>query len=95
MSSSPTRGSKADEWIERLRAASTRDEVLGAVWDLRDDAYDFPGEWQRVSAVRLLHFLADQLEQVADGTVTWERFGRLIGNAVADARSGTPSNWDG
>lgn len=95
MSGFQARESKADEWIERLRAASTRDAALNTVWDLRDDAYDFPAEWQRLTAVRLLHFLAEQLEQAGDDAIDWEQFGNLVGNAVAVARSDTSSNWDG
>lgn len=86
MSSLPARLSKADEWIERLRAASTRGAALDAVWDLRDDAYDFPDEWQRLTAVRLSSFLADQLNQAADDAIAWEQFGALVGNAQLSPR---------
>lgn len=87
--------SRASEWVERLQNATSREAVLAAVWDLRDDAYDHPDAWDRVSVVRLLTFLGDDLEDAPDGTFDWSRFGALLGAALGAARSESGTNWDG
>lgn len=93
---SPTlrRMSRALEWVERLQTATTREEVMAAVWDLRDDAYDHPVAWERFSVVRLLTFLGGDLEDTPDGTFDWSRFGALLGTALGAARSESGTNWD-
>lgn len=87
---------RAPEWIRRLQSAATREEVLAAVWDLRDDAYDHPEAWERFTAVRLLTFLGGELEDATeDETFDWSRFGALFGAGVGAARSESATNWDG
>lgn len=90
-----SRQSQADAWLDRLRAASDREAALAVVWDLRDDAYDFPEAWTNVTVVRLMHFLADELEHTSDDAIDWGKFGSLLATAVKAARSNIPSNWDG
>ena len=86
--------SNAEAWVERLRHARTKAEVLDAVLDLRDDAYDHPDAWERFNTVRLLHFLADGLEDTTEDSNNWGSLGFLLGHAVGVARSDVPSNWD-
>ena len=82
-------------WLERLQRAKTREDVLAAVWDLRDNAYDLPEAWKFVTPVRFLQYLGESLEDATDEATNWDYFGALIGEVIAKARSGLPTNWDG
>lgn len=86
--------SRAPEWVERLKNATTKEDVVAVIYDLRDDAYDHPEAWDRFTVVRLLTFLGDDLEDAPDGTFGWSRFGSLLGAAMGAARTES-NNWDG
>jgi hypothetical protein len=49
--------------LQRLGAAETRQQLVDALWDLRDSAYDQPQVWTTLTAETLLQALAEELEQ--------------------------------
>jgi hypothetical protein len=52
------------EQVRRLRDATTRGEVLNALWNLRDSAFDRPQSWQALTAETLLQALAETIENI-------------------------------
>jgi hypothetical protein len=53
--------------ILRLRAAKTSDEILDALWDLRDSAYDHPQSWHALTAETLFQALAETVAEASSG----------------------------
>jgi hypothetical protein len=49
--------------LQRLGAAKTKQQLVDALWDLRDSAYDQPQVWTALTAETLLQALAEELEQ--------------------------------
>ncbi|MDR7384748.1 hypothetical protein [Promicromonospora iranensis] len=49
--------------MQRLDAAQTKDELVEALWDLRDLVYDQPEIWGALTAEMVLQGLAYELEQ--------------------------------
>lgn len=49
--------------LARLGAAATKQQLVDALWDLRDSAYDQPQAWRALTAEMLLQALAEELEQ--------------------------------
>jgi hypothetical protein len=49
--------------FQRLGAAKTKQQLVDALWDLRDSAYDQPHAWTALTAETLLQALAEELEQ--------------------------------
>ena len=58
----------------------TATQIASLLWDLRDDAYDHPEQWEGVSAVACWQGVASLLEGIADGTHhgTPREFVRLV-----------------
>lgn len=74
-----------DEFIQalhRLRDATAREEILDALWDLRDLAFDRPGSWAPLTADTLLQALAEAVEDMsADDRRDWLIANRLLAHA--------------
>jgi hypothetical protein len=49
--------------LQRLGAAETKEQLVDALWDLRDSAYDQPQAWTAMTAEKLLQALAEELEK--------------------------------
>jgi hypothetical protein len=49
--------------LQRLGVAETKQQLVDALWDLRDSAYDQPHVWTALTADTLLQALAEELEQ--------------------------------
>jgi hypothetical protein len=49
--------------LRKLGAAETKHQLVEALWDLRDSAYDQPQAWTGLTAEALLQALAEELEQ--------------------------------
>jgi hypothetical protein len=49
--------------LQRLGAAETKHQLVDALWDLRDSAYDQSQVWTALTAETLLQALAEELEQ--------------------------------
>jgi hypothetical protein len=49
--------------FQRLGAAKTKQQLVDALWDLRDSAYDQPQLWAALTGETLLQALAEELEQ--------------------------------
>lgn len=69
--------------LHRLRDATARDEVLGALWDLRDLAFDHPESWHALTAETLFQALAETLEEVPADDREWLAVNRLLARAIA------------
>ncbi|MFF3065733.1 MULTISPECIES: hypothetical protein [unclassified Oerskovia] len=72
--------------LQRLDAARTKDELVGALWDLRDSAYDTPEVWSAFAAEAFFQRLAGELEDApADdgGQISVPVFARAVKVAVA------------
>jgi hypothetical protein len=67
--------------VNRLRNADARDAVLGALWDLRDSAYDHPQLWHALTAETLLQALAQILDDAAVADSDWPVANRLLARA--------------
>ena len=68
-----------------LGAAETKQQLVDALWDLRDSAYDQPQLWIALTAETLLQGLAEELEQAPpdDGGQTSIRvFARALKKAL-------------
>ncbi|MFF2830449.1 hypothetical protein ACFVSK_01670 [Cellulosimicrobium cellulans] len=48
--------------LRRLGAAQTKDQVVDALWDLRDSSYDHPERWNAFTAEAFFQRLAEELE---------------------------------
>ncbi|QGQ20477.1 hypothetical protein GC089_16395 [Cellulomonas sp. JZ18] len=74
---------------QRLAAAETREQLVDALWDLRDSAYDHPEEWDAFTAETFFQCLAEELGEVPDagGAVPTDVLARAVGRACADART--------
>ena len=53
--------------LQRLDAAQTKDQLVEALWDLRDSAYDAPETWTAFTAERFLQVFTEELEQEPSG----------------------------
>ena len=49
--------------LQRLGTAETKQQLVDALWDLRDSAYDQPQMWAALTSETLLQALAEELEQ--------------------------------
>ena len=49
--------------LQRLGVAETKQQLVDALWDLRDSAYDQPPVWTALTAETLLQTLAEELDQ--------------------------------
>ncbi|GAA2443215.1 hypothetical protein [Agromyces soli] len=49
--------------LKRLDAAQTTEQLIDALWDLRDSAYDEPERWRTFTAEDLLQRLTSALER--------------------------------
>jgi hypothetical protein len=57
--------------LQRLGAAETKQQLVDALWDLRDSAYDQPQAWGGLTVETLLQALAEELEEApGDGGQT-------------------------
>lgn len=52
--------------LRRFGAAKTRRQLVDALWNLRDSAYDSPQLWTALTPETLFQALAEELEQVPD-----------------------------
>jgi hypothetical protein len=71
--------------LQRLGAAETKQQLVDALWDLRDSAYDQPQLWKALTAETLLQALAEELEQAPPddgGQTSIHVFARAFGNAL-------------
>jgi len=50
--------------LQRLHAARTKDQLVDALWDLRDSAYDSPEVWSQFNAEAFFQGLASEMDQV-------------------------------
>jgi hypothetical protein len=73
------------ERVEWLRAASDRVGALGALWDLRDLAYDRPALWGRFTAETLFQSIAEEVDRASDDAVDWGAFSSLLVAALNSA----------
>jgi hypothetical protein len=48
--------------LDRLRSATTHEQLVSSLWDLRDSAYDAPELWANLSVLEILWHLAGALE---------------------------------
>jgi hypothetical protein len=53
--------------LQRLGAAQTKQQLVDALWDLRDSAYDEPQLWTALTGETLLQALAEELEKAPPG----------------------------
>ncbi|MCC2322354.1 hypothetical protein [Cellulomonas xiejunii] len=69
-----------------LAAAKTKDQLVNAVWDLRDSAYDHPEEWTAFTAYTFFQCLAEELDAAPEtgGMVPVDLLARALGRAPAD-----------
>ena len=72
--------------LERLRSVETREELIEAIWDLRDSAYDEPEAWTGLTAETFFQAMAEALEEEPSegGAVV---AGDVLGRAIRKARS--------
>ncbi|MCM3658049.1 hypothetical protein M3147_12380 [Agromyces mediolanus] len=49
--------------LKRLDAAQTTEQLIDALWDLRDSAYDEPERWSTFTAEELLQRLTSELDR--------------------------------
>lgn len=58
--------------LQRLGTAQTKEQLISAVWDLRDSAFDRPDLWSAFTAERLFQYWAEELEEQTghDGALT-------------------------
>ena len=71
--------------MQRLLAAHTRQQLIAAVWDLRDSAYADPHLWHPLSAERLFQCLGDELDSStidADNVALIQALARAIGRSL-------------
>jgi hypothetical protein len=64
--------------IERMRLSSTRSDVVDAIWDLRDLAYDHPKSWQGFTAELLFQALAEEADRAPSDAVDWDGLATLL-----------------
>ena len=53
-----------EEELTDLRLAKNREDIIGALWNLRDSAYDDPKAWRLVSAETLFETLAQAITRL-------------------------------
>jgi hypothetical protein len=65
-------------------AQTSLNDVVGAIWDLRDDAYDHPREWKAVTAEAVFQAVGDVLERAIDagGNMDWKLFPTVVREAL-------------
>jgi hypothetical protein len=68
--------------LQNLRDAASRDDVLNAVWDLRDSAYDRPQSWSVLTAETFLQALAEAVEDAPADDREWQVANRLLARAL-------------
>jgi len=71
--------------ILRLRDATTNDEILNALWDLGDSAYDHPQSWDALTAEALFQALAETVAEVPADDRGWFAASRLLARALEKA----------
>lgn len=72
-------------WIERMRTASAKDDVVSVIWDLRDLAYDNPRGWDGFTADLLFQALAEEVDQAPGDAVNWDGLASLLAASLAKA----------
>jgi hypothetical protein len=77
--------------LQRLGAAETKQQLVDALWDLRDSAYDQPQVWTSLTAETLLQALAEELDQAPlddGGQTSIHVFARAFEKALDPRLSG-------
>lgn len=77
--------------LQRLDAAQTKDQLVDALWDLRDSAYDTPEVWAAFTALGFLQSLAGELDQESagdEGQISVLLLARALGRALDPRPSG-------
>jgi hypothetical protein len=72
-------------WLQRLGAAQTKQQLVDAVWDLRDLAYDHPELWTALTPLTLLQGLGEELEDAPPddgGQTSIHVFARVFAKAL-------------
>ncbi|MGI5190386.1 hypothetical protein ACQEVI_19785 [Promicromonospora sp. CA-289599] len=67
--------------LRDLATAQTNEQLVDALWDLRDSAYDNPATWSDFTAEVFLQSLAAELEQDS-GPLTTSTVVRALAKAV-------------
>lgn len=67
--------------LRDVAAAQTNEQLVDALWDLRDSAYDDPEAWSDFTAEAFLHGLAVELEQDS-GSLTTSAVVRALARAI-------------
>lgn len=57
-------------WLQKLAEAQTKQQLIDAVWDLRDSAYDTPQVWLPITAEALFQGLGEVLEHEATDDIS-------------------------
>jgi hypothetical protein len=68
-----------------LREATTHDEVVNALWDLRDSAYDRPQSWHALTAETLFQALAETVAEGPADDHDWFVANRLLAKSLEKA----------
>ncbi|WP_369374648.1 hypothetical protein AB1046_09515 [Promicromonospora sp. Populi] len=71
--------------LQRLDAAQTNNELVEALWDLRDSANDQSAVWSALTAEVVLQGLAYELEQTSaddDGEIPVRVLAQVLGKAL-------------
>lgn len=68
--------------LQRLDDARTTQEIVDALWDLRDSAFDEPQVWQALTAETLLQALAESLENAPAEDGSGQSANRLVAQAL-------------
>jgi hypothetical protein len=64
--------------LQRLSDAGTKEELLDALRDLRDSAFDHPQTWKALTAETLLQALAESLEDSPSEDARLQPASRLL-----------------
>ena len=61
-------------------STTSLEAVAGAIYDLRDHAYDNPALWERVSAVSVLEVMGQTMDRAidADEEIDWTSFTKVV-----------------
>lgn len=70
--------------VERLRSSTARDDVINAIWDLRDLAYDHPKSWHGFTAELLFQALAEEADRAPSEAVDWEGLATLLAASLTN-----------
>jgi len=65
-------------------SSSPLEQVVGAIWDLRDHAYDHPDQWKSVEAVAIFQVMGEAIGAAlaAGQDVDWLRFPMVVQGAL-------------